>query len=125
MNSPICLITGATEGIGKVTALELAKKSFTIVVAARNASKAEALKKEIEISTGNSSCDYIVADLVSLHQVRQLAETFRCRYETLDVLINNAGVFFRARTEQRTASRRCSRSTTCLIASSPTCCPRC
>jgi retinol dehydrogenase 12 len=99
MNSPICLITGATEGIGKVTALELAKKGFTIVVAARNASKAEALKKEIEISTGNSTCDYIVADLVSLHQVRQLAETFRCRYETLDVLINNAGVFLPARTE--------------------------
>jgi NAD(P)-dependent dehydrogenase (short-subunit alcohol dehydrogenase family) len=40
MKHPICLITGATEGVGKVTALELAKKGFTIVIAARNADKA-------------------------------------------------------------------------------------
>lgn len=99
MKHPICLITGATEGVGKVTALELAKKGFTIVVAARNANKAEALRKEIETSTGNTSCDYIVADLGSLGQVRQLAETFRRRYSTLDVLINNAGVFLPMRTE--------------------------
>ena len=99
MKDPICLITGATEGVGRVTALELAKKGFTIVVAARNASKAEALKKDIEMSTGNTSCDYIVADLESLWQVRQLAETFRRRYSTLDVLINNAGVFLPTRTE--------------------------
>jgi retinol dehydrogenase 12 len=99
MKNSICLITGATEGVGKVTALELAKKGFTIVVAARNASKAEALKKEIQTSTGNAGCDYIVADLGSLGQVGQLAEAFRRRYSTLDVLINNAGVFLPTRTE--------------------------
>jgi NAD(P)-dependent dehydrogenase (short-subunit alcohol dehydrogenase family) len=99
MSNPICLITGATEGVGKVTARELAKKGFTIVVAARNANKAEALKEEIEKSTGNASCDVIVADLGSLGQVRQLAETFRRRYATLDVLINNAGVFLPTRSE--------------------------
>jgi NAD(P)-dependent dehydrogenase (short-subunit alcohol dehydrogenase family) len=98
MTNPICLITGATDGVGKVTALELAKKGFTIAVAARNAAKAEAVIREIETSTGNSNCDYIVADLGSLRQVRQLAETFRRRYSTLDVLINNAGVFLPART---------------------------
>jgi NAD(P)-dependent dehydrogenase (short-subunit alcohol dehydrogenase family) len=99
VTSPICLITGATEGVGKATALELAKKSFTIVVAARSANKAEALAKEIETSTGNTSFDYIVADLRSLGQVRRLAETFRRRYSALDVLINNAGVFLPTRTE--------------------------
>ena len=99
MKNPICLITGATEGVGKVTALELAKKGFTIVVAARNPSKAEALLNEIETSTGNTSSDYIVADLASLGQVRQLAETFRRRYSSLDVLLNNAGVFLPTRTE--------------------------
>ena len=99
MRNPICLITGATEGVGKVTALELAKKGFTVVVAARNANKAEALIKEVETSTGNTSCDYILADLASLGQVRQLADTFRRRYSTLDVLINNAGVFLPVRTE--------------------------
>jgi retinol dehydrogenase 12 len=99
MKHPICLITGATEGVGKVTALELAKKGFTIVIAARNADKAGALIEEIEASTGNTNCDYIVADLRSLEQVRQLAATFRLRYSTLDVLINNAGVFLPTRTE--------------------------
>jgi NAD(P)-dependent dehydrogenase (short-subunit alcohol dehydrogenase family) len=99
MKNPICLITGATEGVGKVTALELAKMGFTIVVAARNANKAETLMKEIETSTGNTSCDYIVADLASLGQVRELAATFRRRYAKLDVLINNAGVFLPNRTE--------------------------
>jgi NAD(P)-dependent dehydrogenase (short-subunit alcohol dehydrogenase family) len=99
VTSPICLITGATEGVGKVTALELARKGFSIVVAARSGNKAEALAKEIATSTGSRSCDYIVADLASLGQVRQMAETFRRRYSTLDVLINNAGVFLPTRTE--------------------------
>jgi NAD(P)-dependent dehydrogenase (short-subunit alcohol dehydrogenase family) len=96
--NPICLITGATEGVGRVTALELARKGFTIVLAARNPSKAAALQKEIEMSTANGRCDYIVADLGSLGQVHQLANTFRRRYATLDVLINNAGVFLPSRT---------------------------
>jgi len=98
MNTPVCLITGATDGVGKVTALELAKRGFTIVVAARSATKAEALTSEIATSTGSTRCDVIVADLASLRQVRQLAETFRRRYATLDVLINNAGVFLPRRT---------------------------
>ena len=99
MNGRICLITGATSGVGKVTALALAKNGFTIVAVVRSANKAEALKKEIERSTGNTSTDYIVADLASLQQVRQLAETLRRRYATLDVLINNAGVFLPTRIE--------------------------
>jgi NAD(P)-dependent dehydrogenase (short-subunit alcohol dehydrogenase family) len=98
MKGSVCLITGATDGVGKVTALELAKKGFTVVVAARNESKADGLIKEIASSTGNTSCDYIVADLASLRQVRQLAETFRRRYPSLDVLINNAGAFAPLRT---------------------------
>jgi NAD(P)-dependent dehydrogenase (short-subunit alcohol dehydrogenase family) len=99
MSNRICLITGATEGVGKVTALELAKKGFTIVVAARNAAKAEGLKKEIETLSLGTTCDYISADLGSLGQVRQLAEMYRRRYSSLDVLINNAGVFLPTRTE--------------------------
>ena len=55
--------------------------------------------KEVETSTGTTRCDYIVADLASLRQVRQLAEMFRARYSQLDVLINNAGVFMPTRTE--------------------------
>jgi retinol dehydrogenase 12 len=98
MKQQTCLITGATEGVGRVTALELAKSGFHVVLAARNAQKAEALKQEIQTSSA-SHADCIVGDLASLRQVRELAETFRARHKRLDVLINNAGVFLPTRTE--------------------------
>lgn len=93
MDKPICLITGATDGIGRETALELAARGFVVVVAARDAAKAQALAKEIELTTGHRDADTITADLRSLAEVRQLSETFRQRYPRLDVLINNAGIF--------------------------------
>ena len=93
MDKPICLITGATDGIGRKTALELAAKGFVVVVAARNAAKAQALVKEIEVTTGHRDADTITADLRSLAEVRQLSEIFHQRYPRLDVLINNAGIF--------------------------------
>ena len=93
MDKPICLITGATDGIGRETALELAAKGFVVVVAARDAAKAQALVKEIEVTTGHRDADTITADLRSLAEVRQLSEIFHQRYPRLDVLINNAGIF--------------------------------
>jgi NAD(P)-dependent dehydrogenase (short-subunit alcohol dehydrogenase family) len=98
MENPICLITGGTEGVGRATAIELARKRFTIVLAARNAAKAESVKQEIATVTGHADADYLVADLTSLRQVRALAESFKRRYPRLDVLINNAGVFLPTRT---------------------------
>jgi len=96
---PVCLITGATDGVGKVTALELARRGFRVVMAARNADKADAVKREIAKAVGANDVDYLIADLASLRQVRKLAEAFRARYEVLDVLVNNAGVFLPRRTE--------------------------
>jgi len=98
VKQPTCLITGATEGVGRVTALELAKRGFRVVLAARDAQKAEALRREIRASSGGEA-DYVVGDLASLRQVRELAATFRARYDRLDVLVNNAGVFLARRTE--------------------------
>jgi len=99
MRRPICLITGATEGVGKATAVALAKKGFRVVLAARNAAKAEVVAREIAALTDSVGADYIVADLASLRQTRALAESFTRRYPMLDVLINNAGVFLPERTE--------------------------
>jgi NAD(P)-dependent dehydrogenase (short-subunit alcohol dehydrogenase family) len=88
----IVLITGATCGIGKATAIALAKLGYEIVFIARNAEKAEEVKKEINKLTGKDSASYIQADLRSLDQVRRSAEIFQERYDSLDVLINNAGL---------------------------------
>jgi NAD(P)-dependent dehydrogenase (short-subunit alcohol dehydrogenase family) len=98
MTKPVCLITGATDGVGKLTAMGLAAKGFTIVMAARNAAKAEMVRQEIAAATGNDGVDIIVADLGSLRQTRELAKTFKHKFSRLDVLINNAGIFLPART---------------------------
>jgi len=92
LKQPISLITGATDGVGKSTAQELVRRGFTVVLAARDARKAELVKGELA-APGKGEVDYIVADLAALKDVRQLAETFRGRYGRLDVLINNAGIF--------------------------------
>jgi retinol dehydrogenase-12 len=92
MDKPICLITGATDGIGKVTATALARKGYVVVLAARNQAKAAAVTKEVVASTDNRDVDYLTADLRSLAQLHRLAETFSLRYPRLDVLINNAGI---------------------------------
>ena len=92
MDKAVCLITGATEGVGKATATELARKGFAVVLAARNAAKAESVTKHIVAATGNRDVDYLIADLRSLTQLYRLAETFTARYRRLDILINNAGI---------------------------------
>lgn len=56
--------------------MELGKKGFTVVLAARSENKAQMVKEEIAVYSGNADTDYIVADLRSLRQVRQLAEMF-------------------------------------------------
>jgi NAD(P)-dependent dehydrogenase (short-subunit alcohol dehydrogenase family) len=92
MDKPICLITGATDGIGKVTATELARRGYAVVLVARNRTKAATVTTEIVASTGNRDVDHLTADLRSLAQLHRLAETFTQRYSRLDVLINNAGI---------------------------------
>ncbi|OMC54291.1 hypothetical protein A5747_17515 [Mycobacterium sp. IS-836] len=98
MDKPICLITGATDGIGKVSATALAARGYAVVLAARNEAKAASVTREIVASTGNHDVDYLTADLRSLAQQQRLADTFAVRYPRLDVLINNAGIVMTRRT---------------------------
>jgi NAD(P)-dependent dehydrogenase (short-subunit alcohol dehydrogenase family) len=93
MKGKTCLITGGNSGIGKATALGLAKLGTTVVIVSRDKDKGEAALLEIRTRSGNKDIDAMVADLSSQDSVRELAHDFKARYKKLHVLINNAGIF--------------------------------
>lgn len=93
----ICLITGATSGIGKATAHALAKSGATVVLVGRDASKSEAVVAGIRAATGNEDVHLLLAELSSQASIRELARDFRNQHERLHVLVNCAGAFFRDR----------------------------
>lgn len=99
MENKVCLVTGATNGIGKVTALELARRGATVVLAGRSAAKTDAVVAEIKARSGNDRVEGLVADLSTQAGVRALADAFKARYDRLDVLVNNAGAIFNERRE--------------------------
>jgi NAD(P)-dependent dehydrogenase (short-subunit alcohol dehydrogenase family) len=99
MKGKVVLITGATNGIGKVTALELAKMGAMVVIVGRSAAKTAAVVRELRAQSGSFSVDSLVADLFSQAEVRSLAGRFRQSYTRLDVLVNNAGAVFSQRQE--------------------------
>src|SRR5947209_6635349 len=91
LQGKICLVTGSTSGIGKVTARELAKQGATVVLVSRSRAKGEATQAEIKQATGNQHVDLLVADLSLLEDVRRLAAEFQQTYPHLHLLVNNAG----------------------------------
>jgi len=99
MNGKVCLVTGATAGIGEVTAHALAKKGGTVVIIGRNLERCKDTMVRIRRDTHNPAVDYLVADLSSQADVRRVASEFKAKYNRLDVLVNNAGGFFGRRQE--------------------------
>jgi NAD(P)-dependent dehydrogenase (short-subunit alcohol dehydrogenase family) len=99
MHGKICLVTGATAGIGKVTASALAAQGATVIIAGRNAQKTADTVREIRAVSGNQAVDFLMADFSDLQQVRELVSNFKKKYKRLDVLVNNAGGFFNTRKE--------------------------
>jgi NAD(P)-dependent dehydrogenase (short-subunit alcohol dehydrogenase family) len=97
MQGKICLITGGTNGIGKSTAQELARRGATIVIVGRNAQKTSQVVEEIRSATGNQNVNSLLADLSSQQEVRCLANDFKSNYPQLHVLLNNAGGTFTTR----------------------------
>jgi NAD(P)-dependent dehydrogenase (short-subunit alcohol dehydrogenase family) len=91
MAGKTCLVTGATSGIGRVTALELARLGAAVVVVGRADAKSAAVVREIKQETGNPEVRYVLADLSSQQEIRQLADRVTELYPRLDVLVNNAG----------------------------------
>ncbi len=86
------LITGATDGIGKATALALAKRDARVILHGRNPGKLAATVQEIREASTNSEVHSVLADFASLKQVTNLADEVSERFPELDVLINNAGL---------------------------------
>jgi NAD(P)-dependent dehydrogenase (short-subunit alcohol dehydrogenase family) len=99
MNNPICLVTGATNGIGLETARLLAARGASVVLVGRSRERCETVSHALNQQIGHGPVDYLVADLLSQAEIRQLAEIFKQRYDRLDVLINNAGAHFVKRQE--------------------------
>jgi len=99
MKDKVCLITGATSGIGRATAFALARLGGTVVVHGRNPEKCETTVNAIRQETGNPHVETLVADLASLKDTRRLAQEFMARHPQLHVLVNNAGLSLRHRKE--------------------------
>jgi len=93
MREEICLITGASSGIGKATAMELARIGFRLVLACQTADLGENAQKNIVQNTGNSNVEVGVVDLSSQKSIRSFAEEFEGSHSRLDVLVNNAGIY--------------------------------
>lgn len=93
MNGRTVLVTGSTDGIGKATALGLARMGAEVLLHGRDPEKGLRVREEIARKTGSDQLDLFIADLSSQRQVRKLAADVVKRHERLHVLINNAGTF--------------------------------
>lgn len=99
MVGKVCLVTGATSGIGRVTATALAAQGAEVIVVGRNQQKASETVSWIKSETGNRAIRYLLADFSDLGQVRELVRELEEQTSRLDVLVNNAGGFFNRRRE--------------------------
>lgn len=94
LDGQIALVTGATSGIGAVTAAGLARQGARVVVVGRDPSRCEATVDAIQAECGPQSAESLVADLTVLDDVRRLADDFHRRHDRLHLLIHNAGALY-------------------------------
>jgi NAD(P)-dependent dehydrogenase (short-subunit alcohol dehydrogenase family) len=92
MRGKICLITGASSGIGQAAAAGLARLGATVVLVCRDRERGETARSEIMRLTGNESVELLVADLASQAEIHRLAREFDESHDRLHLLVNNAGV---------------------------------
>jgi NAD(P)-dependent dehydrogenase (short-subunit alcohol dehydrogenase family) len=97
MSGKVCLVTGANSGIGKVTALELARLGARVVMVCRDRIRGEAALAEIKQASANTHLELMLCDLASQADIRRFADEFKTTHKHLDVLVNNAGVYLRKR----------------------------
>jgi NAD(P)-dependent dehydrogenase (short-subunit alcohol dehydrogenase family) len=88
----IILVTGATDGLGRALAVDLAARGATVLLHGRDDGRGAATLREVRDATGSDRLAWYRADLSSLDQVRHLAEEVRHDHEQLHALVNNAGI---------------------------------
>ncbi len=88
----MAIVTGANSGLGFETALALAAKGATVIMACRNQQKAQKALEDIKQAVPNADIEVMPLDLADLSSVRTFAEAFQAKYDHLNILVNNAGV---------------------------------
>ena len=97
LTGKICLITGATGGLGRATAGALAERGASLVLACRDPGRGSAIRDEIRTKHPGTEVELLAIDLASPESIRAGVTAFLVRHERLDVLINNAAIFKRGR----------------------------
>jgi NAD(P)-dependent dehydrogenase (short-subunit alcohol dehydrogenase family) len=88
------IITGGTNGIGFITARELARMGAQVIIISRNKEKCQSAAEQIKKTTGNNNVESIAADLSLMSDVRQAGYEFKQKHSRLEILVNNAGAVF-------------------------------
>ena len=96
MHGKVCVVTGATGGIGRVTARELARRGAEVIIIGRNRERGEAAAAAAREASGGLGT-FFAADLSSQNEIHRLAGEILHRHQRIDVLVNNAGGMFRRR----------------------------
>lgn len=99
MDGKVCLVTGASRGIGLHIALGLASMGAFVVLAGHNQARGENARRHVDAFALRDCADFILVDLSSQEQIHRFTETVKQKYDHLDVLVNNAGGFFLKREE--------------------------
>ena len=94
MSDQVILVTGATDGLGRGVAAELASRGATVLLHGRSQERLERTLAELRAATGSDRLRTYRADFASLAEVRAMAEEIRANEDRLDVLVNNAGIGF-------------------------------
>lgn len=97
MKGKVCLVTGASSGIGRATAIALSEVGAVVVLLCRDEARGRAALARVVSESGNRSADLMTADLSSRASVRSLAVLFDSKYPRLDLLVNNAATFMSKR----------------------------